>query len=178
MVRARVRARDRRVDRKAGALAVDGRTTATWLVACAAAQLLGGLIACLWESGGQWAAPGHDLPIAVLTVCAALGGGKGALGSNWRTQAVLQVGHVCALAFALGLDVFVLARMSDVMAATMARPELAANRRAARGGVGLALAGQGFGAAAVDDTRGQGGLAWAWRATGVASFYSQSQPVN
>jgi len=30
--------------------------------------------------------------------------------------------------------------MSDVMAATMARPELAANRRAARGGVGLALA--------------------------------------
>ena len=121
-------------------LAVDGRTTATWLVACAAAQLLGGLVACLWESGGQWAAPGHDLPIAVLTVCAALGGGKGALGSNWRTQAVLQVGHVCALAFALGLDVFVMARMSDVMAATMARPELAANRRAARGGVGLALA--------------------------------------
>lgn len=121
-------------------LAVDGRTTATWLVACAAAQLLGGLVACLWESGGQWAAPGHDLPIAVLTVCAALAGGKGALGSNWRTQAVLQVGHVCALAFALGLDVFVMARMSDVMAATMARPELAANRRAARGGVGLALA--------------------------------------
>lgn len=121
-------------------LAVDGRTTATWLVACAAAQLLGGLIACLWESGGQWAAPGHDLPIAVLTVCAALAGGKGALGSNWRTQAVLQVGHVSALAFALGLDVFVMARMSDVMAATMARPELAANRRAARGGVGLALA--------------------------------------
>ena len=75
-----------------------------------------------------------------MTVCAALGGGKGALGSNWRTQAVLQVGHVCALAFALGLDVFVMARMSDVMAATMARPELAANRRAARGGVGLALA--------------------------------------
>ena len=121
-------------------LAVDGRTTATWLVACAAAHHHGGLIACLWESGGQWAAPGHDLPIAVLTVCAALGGGKGALGSNWRTQAVLQVGHVCALAFALGLDVFVMARMSDVMAATMARPELAANRRAARGGVGLALA--------------------------------------
>ena len=121
-------------------LAVDGRTTATWLVGCAAAQLLGGLVACLWESGGQWAAPGHDLPIAVLTICAALGGGKGALGSNWRTQAVLQVGHVCALAFASGLDVFVMARMSDVMAATMARPELAANRRAARGGVGLALA--------------------------------------
>ena len=121
-------------------LAVDGRTTATWLVACAAAQLLGGLVACLWESGGQWAAPGHDLPIAVLTVCAALAGGKGALGSTWRTQAVLHVGHVCALAFALGLDVFVMARMSDVMAATMARPELAANRRAARGGVGLALA--------------------------------------
>ena len=62
------------------------------------------------------------------------------MGSNRRTRAVLQVGHVCALAFASGLDVFVLARMSDVMAATTARPELAANRRAARGGVGLALA--------------------------------------
>ena len=37
------------------ALAVDGRTTATWLIVCAAALLLGGLIACLWESGGQWA---------------------------------------------------------------------------------------------------------------------------
>lgn len=121
------------------ALAVDGRTTATWLIVCAAAQLLGGLIACLWESGGQWAAPGHDLPIAVLTVCAALAGGKGALGSNWRTQAVLQVGHVCALGFALGLDVFVMARMSDIMLLGT-RPELVANRRAARGGVGLALA--------------------------------------
>ena len=121
------------------ALAVDGRTTATWLIVCAAAQLLGGLIACLWESGGQWAAPGHDLPIAVLTVCAALAGGKGALGSNWRTQAVLQVGHVCALGFALGLDVFVMARMSDIMSLGT-RPELVANRRAARGGVGLALA--------------------------------------
>ena len=104
-----------------------------------------------WESGGQWAA-GHDLPIAVLTVCAALGGGKGALGSNWRTQAVLQVGHVCALAFALGLPAYSSSLLSDVMAATMARPELAANRRAARGG--WAGARSQDGAAAVDDTRG------------------------
>jgi|AntAceMinimDraft_1070359.scaffolds.fasta_scaffold75664_1 hypothetical protein len=45
-------------------------------------QLAGGLAATLWESGSQWAAPQHDLPIAIFTAVAALGGGRGAMAGH------------------------------------------------------------------------------------------------
>jgi hypothetical protein len=47
----------------------------------------------MWESGAQWAAPQHDLPVALLTAIAALGGGRGAMGSNRATAALLQVNY-------------------------------------------------------------------------------------
>ncbi len=55
------------------ARAADPRHAATWLVGLAALQFLGGFLAALWESGTQYAAPPHALPVASWGLaCAAM----------------------------------------------------------------------------------------------------------
>ena len=55
------------------AFAADPRHAATWLVGLAALQFLGGFLAALWESGTQYAAPPHALPVASWGLaCAAM----------------------------------------------------------------------------------------------------------
>ena len=98
----------------------------------------------MWESGAQWAAPQHDLPVALLTAIAALGGGRGAMGSNRATAAQLQVGHVIVLILASAVDVYALARMRTEMTARRGGglEQYATGRRVGQLGVALALVGK------------------------------------
>ena len=71
----RRRRRRRGGDRSGPAPRVRGgsATRATWLVGLAALQFLGGFLAALWESGTQYAAPPHALPVASWGLaCAAM----------------------------------------------------------------------------------------------------------